>query len=208
MKKRDDPSESAAEPEREPAAPSGEAGGAPAAGPVAGPAAGRAGAEPAPAGAAAENARLAGENELLKQRLLEAAADLDNQTKRFARERQVVRDEIVARTAREMIEVLDNLDRVIESIPEADRAGAISAGVEAIRTLFADKLRGLGVVRIEALDRPFDPFEHEALAEEERDDVPAGTVVAEIAAGYRMGSQLVRAARVRVSRARRDGAAR
>src|SRR5262245_30422088 len=55
----------------------------------------------------AEVDRVLEETKLLKQRLLEATADLDNQAKRFARERQVVRDEITARVVRELLPVLD-----------------------------------------------------------------------------------------------------
>jgi molecular chaperone GrpE len=149
----------------------------------------------------AENARLAAELDLAKQRLLESAADLDNQAKRFARERQVVREEAVVRTAREMIEVLDNLDRVVAAVGEAERSSPLVQGVIATQSLFVDKLRGLGVEAVAALGLPFDPFQHEALFEEPRADLPPGTVVGEILRGWRTANQLVRAAKVRVSRA-------
>jgi len=160
--------------------------------------------EPAAADAAqaAEIARLEGEAKALKERLLEALADRDNQAKRFGRERQVVRDEITARMAREMIEVLDNLDLVLQSIPEAERATPIAHGVELTRVVFLEKLRAFGVEPIEPLMKPFSPFHHEAVFEEERADVAPGTVVGEITRGYRMGQQLVRAAKVRVAKAK------
>ena len=154
---------------------------------------------------AAENERLRGELELVKQRLLEAAADLDNQAKRFARERPVVREEAVVRTAREMIEVLDNLDRVVAAVAPDERSSPLVQGVIATQALFVDKLRALGVESIPARDLQFDPFQHEALAEEERDDVAPGTIVDEISRGWRTANQLVRAAQVRVARAPRRG---
>lgn len=158
-----------------------------------------------PAGAvalAAEIARLEGEAKALKERLLEALADRDNQAKRFGRERQVVRDEITARLAREMIEVLDNLDLVLQSLPESERETPLAKGVELTRVVFLEKLRGFGVEPIEPLMKPFSPFHHEAVFEEERGDVAPGTVVGEITRGYRMGGQLVRAAKVRVAKAK------
>lgn len=150
---------------------------------------------------AAEIARLEGEVRQLKERLLQSHADLDNQAKRFGRERQVVRDEITARVAREMIEVLDNLDLVLQSLPERERATPLAQGVSLTRVVFLEKLRAFGIEPIEPLHAPFNPFHHEALFEEERSDVAPGTVVGEISRGYRMGAQLVRAAKVRVAKA-------
>jgi molecular chaperone GrpE len=150
----------------------------------------------------AEIARLEGEAKALKERLLEALADRDNQAKRFGRERQVVRDEITARMAREMIEVLDNLDLVLQALPESERETPLAKGVELTRVVFLEKLRAFGVEPIEPLLKPFNPFHHESVFEEERGDVAPGTVVGEITRGYRMGGQLVRAAKVRVAKAK------
>jgi molecular chaperone GrpE len=151
--------------------------------------------------AAAEIARLAAENERLLGRLLETTADLDNQAKRFARERQVVRDEITLRVVREILPALDNLDRLERLIPQERRDEPFEHGVLLTRMLLLDKLRALGVEPIEAVGRPFDPFLHEAMTEETTREAAPGTVLAELAPGYRIGGQLVRATRVRVARA-------
>ena len=148
-----------------------------------------------------EIAKLKDQVAQLKQRVLESAAELDNQAKRFARERPVVRDEIVVKTAREMLEVIDNLDRTLASVPPERAADPFIQGVAAIRAQFEDKLRGLGVERVIALNERFDPFQHEAISEVPRDDVAPGTIVDEVVSGWRMGSQLVRASKVRIARA-------
>jgi molecular chaperone GrpE len=157
---------------------------------------------------AADDARLAAELEAarklaqqLKHQTLELAADLDNQAKRFARERQVVREEIVTRFAREMIEVLDNLDAVVRSMSEEERASPLGKGVALTQVVFLEKLKSFGVERIEAEGRPFDPAWHEAMRETPRADVAPGTVLAEWTRGYRLGGKLVRAAKVEVARA-------
>jgi len=157
---------------------------------------------------AADDARLAAELEAarklaqqLKHQTLELAADLDNQAKRFARERQVVREEIVTRFAREMIEVLDNLDAVVRSMSEEERASPLGKGVALTQVVFLEKLKSFGVERIEAEGRPFDPAWHEAMRETPRADVAPGTVLAEWTSGYRLGGKLVRAAKVEVARA-------
>jgi molecular chaperone GrpE len=150
----------------------------------------------------AEVDRVLEETKILKQRLLEATADLDNQAKRFARERQVVRDEITVRVVRELLPVLDNLDLIEQSIPAQRRQETLEQGILLARLAFLDKLRGLGVEPMDAVGKPFDPFQHEAVTELERADVPPRTVVAEMTRGYRMGAVVVRAAKVAVSKAK------
>jgi molecular chaperone GrpE len=157
---------------------------------------------------AAGDARLVAELEAarklaqqLKHQTLELTADLDNQAKRFARERQVVREEIVTRFAREMIEVLDNLDSVVRSMSDEERASPLGKGVALTQVVFLEKLKSFGVERIEAEGRPFDPAWHEAMRETPRADVAPGTVLAEWTSGYRLGGKLVRAAKVEVARA-------
>jgi len=137
----------------------------------------------------------------LKHQTLELTADLDNQAKRFARERQVVREEIVTRFAREMIEVLDNLDAVLRSLTDEERESPLGQGVALTQVVFLEKLKSFGVERIEAEGRPFDPAWHEAMRETERADVAPGTVLNEWTRGYRLGGKLVRAAKVEVAKA-------
>jgi len=141
----------------------------------------------------------------LKHQSLELAADLDNQAKRFARERQVVREEITSRFAREMIEVLDNLDSVVRSLIDAERASPLGHGVELTQVVFLEKLKSFGIEPIDAVGQPFDPRWHEAILEAPRDDVPAGTVTTELTRGYRLGGKLVRAAKVEVAKATAAG---
>ena len=143
----------------------------------------------------------------LKLKSLELAADLDNQAKRFARERQVVREEITTRFAREMIEVLDNLDAVVKSMGDAERASPLGQGVALTQVVFLEKLKSFGVERIEAEGLPFDPAWHEAMRETERADVAPGTVLNEWTRGYRLGGKLVRAAKVEVAKAPAESAA-
>ena len=137
----------------------------------------------------------------LKHQTLELTADLDNQAKRFARERQVVREEIVTRFAREMIEVLDNLDAVLRSLTDEERASPLGQGVALTQVVFLEKLKSFGVEPIETEGRPFDPAWHEAMRETERADVAPGTVLNEWTRGYRLGGKLVRAAKVEVAKA-------
>jgi len=137
----------------------------------------------------------------LKNQVLELTADLDNQAQRFTRERQVVREEITMRFAREMIEVLDNLDSVVKSLTDAERASPLGQGVALTHVVFLEKLKSFGVEPIVAQGRPFDPSWHEAMVETPRDDVAPGTVLVEWTRGYRLGNKLVRAAKVEIAKA-------
>lgn len=137
----------------------------------------------------------------LKHQTLELRADLDNQAKRFARERQVVREEIVMRLAREMIEVLDNLDLVVASLAPAERETPLAQGVELTRSVFLEKLKSFGVEPIEAIGRPFDPAWHESLFETESGAQPPGTILSELTRGWRLGTKVVRAAKVEIAKA-------
>lgn len=169
------------------------------------PAAEKAAAEPAaPARVDALEKELAEARALVQQsrhQALELRADLDNQAKRFARERQVVREEIVMRLAREMIEVLDNLDLVVASLSQAERATPLAQGVELTRSVFLEKLKSFGVEPIESVGRPFDPAWHESLFETETGGKPPGTVLSELTRGWRLGTKVVRAAKVEIAKA-------
>jgi molecular chaperone GrpE len=107
----------------------------------------------------------------------------------------------------DLLEVVDNLDRAIESArPSASgqpvSAEALLQGVEMVRRQFLSKLEGLGVMRIETTNQPFDPTIHEAVT-----SVPAaspdqdGRVVGIIRHGYRIGDEVLRPASVAVAQA-------
>lgn len=98
---------------------------------------------------------------------------------------------------RELIVVLDNFDIGLAAL---EKKGPVEKGVYMIRAQIEDilKKRGLEKINMKPGD-PFDPVIAEAIAEGES-ELPAGTVMEEIEAGYRWGDKLIRPARVRVSK--------
>ena len=102
----------------------------------------------------------------------------------------------------EILDVVDNLDRAIDSAARGASAEAIRQGVEMVRRQFLSKLEGLGVTRIAADGEPFDPAVHEAIT-----TVPAasadqdGRIVGVVRHGYRIGSDVLRPASVAVAKA-------
>ena len=101
----------------------------------------------------------------------------------------------------EMLEVLDNLDRALESARAGASAEAILQGIDMVRRQFLAKLESVGVKRIEADNQPFDPTLHEAIS-----SVPAtspeqdGIVVGTARTGYRIGEEVLRPAAVAVAK--------
>ncbi len=101
----------------------------------------------------------------------------------------------------EFLEVVDNLDRAIDSARAGASAEAIIEGIEMVRRQCLTKLEGFGVQRIEADQKPFDPKLHEAIS-----SVPAsspdqdGLVVGTVRSGYRIGDEVLRPAAVAVAK--------
>ena len=101
----------------------------------------------------------------------------------------------------ELLDVVDNLDRAIESARHSTAGTTLLQGVELVRDQFLAKLEGLGVARMAALDQPFDPARHEAATtvptrEPDRDE----HVVGVIRHGYTIGEDVLRPAVVAVAR--------
>jgi len=131
----------------------------------------------------------------------QASNDFDEARLRLRRE--IAKDVERARrdVLAEMLEVLDNLDRALESASKVPSTDALLQGVDMVRRQFLGKLESLGVTRIDAASRPFDPSVHEAVT-----IVPAvspeqdGLVVGVIRHGYRVGNDVLRPAAVAVAK--------
>ena len=101
----------------------------------------------------------------------------------------------------EMLDVLDNLDRALDSARRASSADALLQGVEMVHRQFVAKLEGLGVTRIDVEGRPFDPALHEAVT-----TIPAsspdqdGRIMGVVRHGYRIGDEILRPASVAVAK--------
>ena len=109
-----------------------------------------------------------------------------------------VRREVIS----ELLEVLDNLDRAIESARKsASPDDPLFQGVELVRRQFVAKLESLGVTLIAAADQPFDPTLHEAITSVPAPPEQEGKVMGVIRNGYRIGEDVLRPAAVAVGKA-------
>jgi len=140
-------------------------------------------------------------------RLLRLSAEFDNYKKRTSREMQEVIKYANEKMAKELLTVVDNLERAIEAAcgecPEDDPL------VKGIHLTLGEVLKILErhmVKPVKALGEPFDPTYHQAMMQEEVDNHPPNTVVREMQKGYVIHDRLLRPAMVVVSKAKENKA--
>jgi molecular chaperone GrpE len=136
-------------------------------------------------------------------RYLRSAADIENMRKRQKRELEDAKFETKNKVLKEMLPVVDNLERAIEhAIAGAGgEKNPIVEGVQLVLRQFTTAFERLEVNAIDAMGQPFDPNLHEAISQQESDQ-PAGTVVQVLQRGYRAGERLLRPALVVVAKAK------
>ncbi len=130
-------------------------------------------------------------------RFLRAAADLENYKKRAARERDEAQKFANERLLKDLIPVLDNLERALLAAPEGD---PLAKGVRLVLRAFEEVVGRHGIKAFGALGQPFDPRLHEAVMQvvASGDQVP-GTVVLQHGRGFLLNDRLVRPAMVGVA---------
>jgi molecular chaperone GrpE len=133
-------------------------------------------------------------------RYLRTAADLENLRKRQKREIEDAKLESKGRVLKEMLPVVDNLERAIEHASQSG-SNPIIEGVQLVLRQFLTAFERLDVMPVEAAGQPFDPNLHEAISQQES-DAPPGTVVQVLQRGYKSGDRLLRPALVVVAKSR------
>lgn len=146
-----------------------------------------------------------------RERMLRLRADFDNYRKRTERERSEVERYALADMLRELLPVVDNLERALSVQGPQGGPGDSSdlrKGVEMIVRQFQELLKRHGLLPIAALGERFDPAVHEAVFQEESDNVVVPTVEVELQRGYRLNDRLLRPSLVKVAvpRETTDGA--
>jgi molecular chaperone GrpE len=125
------------------------------------------------------------------------AAEYENYRKRAAREQERLVAHAHERLVRELLPVLDDLERALEAAEKHEEA-ALVEGVRLVEQSLRAALAKEGLVEIET-DGPFDPHVHEALLTQAHDEKETGSVVEVLQRGYRLGDRVVRPARVIVA---------
>lgn len=132
-------------------------------------------------------------------RYLRAKAELDNYRKRAQRDLVETREYIKGVTAQEFFSPFDHFRMAMAHVEETPDVETMKQGMGMILSEFQRSFEALGIELVDATGREFDPEQHEAVAQEPSEDVPAGTVLRQWKCGYRMGGKLLRPASVVVS---------
>ncbi len=123
-------------------------------------------------------------------------AEFDNYRKRVARDQQELAARAHERLVRQLVPVLDDLERALEAAAEHEEA-KLEEGVRLVHRALADALGREGLAEIET-DGKFDPHTQEALLSQPSDE-EEGTVIQVLQKGYTLGDRVLRPARVIIS---------
>ncbi len=140
----------------------------------------------------------------LESRLLTSLAENENLRKRFDREKEDLSNYVISNFAKEILSVLDNLQRAIASVKvkeekeKSDGLSQLFEGIELTEKQIISTFERFKIEQIKSLDEQFDPNIHQAMFEVEKDDQEAGTVAEVVQEGYKIGDRLLRPALVGV----------
>jgi len=128
-------------------------------------------------------------------------ADFENYQTRVRRDMEAERRYAAAALIAELLPVLDNLERALESAKKAKADPTLLEGVEIVRRQFGDTLAKHGVAPIKPEHEPFDPNLHQAVMQQPSNDHPPMTVLMTVETGYKLHDRVIRPAKVIVSAA-------
>ena len=146
------------------------------------------------------------EFEETRGRLLRLQADFENFKRRALKERTDAHQYGHENLVKDLLPTVDNLDRAIDHARKSGGGDleSLLQGVELVQRELLAALTKHGVVRIEALEQPFDPAFHEAMAQVPHESAPVNTVIEELQKGYKLRDRLLRPSRVVVARGPED----
>lgn len=140
--------------------------------------------------------KLREENKALEERNLRLMAEFGNFKNRTAKEKDNIYGDAVANTLRDLLPVLDNLQRALES-PCTDEE--YKKGVELIHKGLWEVMTNMGVEEIAQVGVDFDPAVHNAVMHIEDESLPKNSVAQVLQKGYRIGDRILRYAMVQAA---------
>jgi molecular chaperone GrpE len=149
---------------------------------------------------------LAKEAAELRDKMLRTLAEMENLRKRTSREVADARAYGITGFARDVLDIADNLQRALDTVPAETKASAdpglkaLIEGVELTERSLLNTLEKNGVKKFDPMGEKFDPNFQQAMYEVPDPSVPAGTVVQVVQAGYMIGERVLRPALVAVAK--------
>ncbi len=144
-------------------------------------------------------AALERERDALTEENLRLIAEGRNQAARFSRERQDALKYANGDFARDLLVILDDIERTQKSALAATDVKLVADGVRIVHEHFLKVFEERGIKPIDAVGREFDPSFHQALLKQASDEHAEGVVIEEAARGYKMHDRVLRPSRVVVS---------
>ena len=147
---------------------------------------------------------------IVQDKLLRTMAEMENQRRRFEKEKQEAFEFGGFNFANESLSLLDNIDRAImsfrndENLKNNKDLNKIIDGIEVVKKDLVSIFKKNGIESIECINKKFDPNFHQAMLEVEDNTKEPGTVVQEIQKGYMMKDRLLRPSLVSVTKKREE----
>ena len=128
----------------------------------------------------------------LEDKVKRQMAEFDNFRKRTAKEKEQMFSMGEKSVIEKMLPVVDNFERGLAAVPEAEKGSALASGMEMIYKQLMKQLEDLGVKPIEAVGKEFDPNFHNAVMQVESDELETGSVAQEFQKGYTYHDTVIR----------------
>lgn len=136
--------------------------------------------------------------EELTDRVKRQLAEFENFRNRTEKEKSSMYELGAKSVIEKMLPVIDNFERGLDSIPEADKESPVATGMQMIYKQLITELEKIGVTPIEAVGKEFDPNFHNAVMQTESDEYESGIVAQELQKGYMYHDSVVRHSMVSV----------
>ncbi|HZL90939.1 MAG TPA: nucleotide exchange factor GrpE [Pirellulaceae bacterium] len=133
------------------------------------------------------------------QRVLRVQAELENYRKRVRREMEDERRYAIVPLVKDLLHVVDNLERAIDAAQASPGSQGLLDGVKLVATQLQGVLAQHHCQRIADVGESFDPNLHQAIAQEPSEQIPLGKVTRAAQAGYKLYDRVIRPSQVFVS---------
>ena len=146
----------------------------------------------------------------LESKLLTSLADNENLRKRFDREKEDLSNYVISEFAKEILTVLDNLQRAMatanleEVKDKSSEMSQLFEGIELTEKQIISTFEKFKIEQVKSMGEQFDPNIHQAMFEIQKDDKEPGTIAEVVQEGYKIGERLLRPALVGVVKKKND----
>ena len=136
----------------------------------------------------------------MKDLLQRVQADSVNYRKRVEEEKNYIREQSNIDLILRILPILDDFDRAIKHKPNSKDVGSWIEGISLLHKNLTSTLESIGVYRIDALEKPFNPLEHESILYETTELFEKDSVISIVREGYKLNGKVIRPTQVVVSK--------